>query len=200
MADLKLFIAFLGGKQGDDKIESHNLFFGVGETFESLLPAIKKSWKGVKKLHVDSWMAIEQVDGHAIKVTRNEGSQPHNPELFPKLLLVNIGFYKRAELGEQHRLITLLLKNESETIHNKLMKSDPDFFKGQSGTEPGRSHVDDQHNLSQAQEYDTDDVFNISEEIPDCLFEFIPLSKNELRIIEPTSGFLFLKELAALPE
>jgi hypothetical protein len=188
------------GKQGDDKIESHNLFFGVGETFESLLPAIKKSWKGVKKLHVDSWMAIEQVDGHAIKVTRNESDQSRNPELFPKLLLVNIGFYKRAELGEQHRLISLLLKNESETIHNKLMKIDPTFFREKNGLGATGYHVDDKYNLSQAREYDIDDVFTISEEIPDCLFEFIPLPKNELRVTEPTSGFLFLEELAALPE
>lgn len=199
MKDLKLFVAFLGGKQGDDKIESHNLFFGVAETFESLLPAIKKSWKGVKKLHVDSWMPIEQVDGHEVKIIRNENQEQRTSEEFPKLLLVNIGFYKRAELGEQHKLFITLLKDASESLHQKLMK-DPDFAKGQSGTEPGRSHVDDNHNLSLVTDYETDDIIVVSDEVPGYLFEFIPLQKNALKVTEPTSGFLYVKELSELPE
>lgn len=199
MADLKLFVAYLGGKQGDDKLESHNLFFGVAETFEALLPAIKKSWKGVKKLHVDSWMQIEQVDGHEVKVTRNEHTENYSASEFPKLLLVNIGFYKRAELGEQHKIFITLLKDASESLHQKLMK-DPDFAKGQSGTEPDRSHIDDKHDLGFVPDLEADDIIVINSEVPDYLFEFVPLSKNALKVTEPTSGFLFVKELSELPE
>lgn len=200
---LRLFSVYLGGKQIDDKIEAHNLFIGVGESIESLLPAIKKSWRGVKKLHIDSWEIIDQIDGYEVQITPNTAQVKPDLDVFPKLLIVNIGYYIRNINGESHRLLPLLIKNEQDTgISAKLIKLDDNFKKGQAEGEKARSHVDDNHNIAgfAPHEYDIDDSYDVKEQVPEYLFEYVPIEKRNWKINEIKSGFLFAKELAELPD
>lgn len=200
---LKLFVVYLGGKQADDKLEAHNLFIGVGASIESLLPAIKKSWRGVKKLHIDSWEEVQQIDGYAVKIIPNTEKVVPDLSVFPKLLVVNIGFYIRRVNGESHRLIPLLIKSKKDSgIQAKLKKLDINFKKGQRKNVAAHSHVDDNHNASgfKPHKYDIDDSFDVKVEVPEYLFEYVPLPKYKHRVNKMKSGFLFVKEFAAIPE
>lgn len=200
MNELKLFIAQLGGKQPDDRLESHNLFFGIGIDFESLLPEIKKSWKGVKGLHVDSWICLDQIDGHRITITKRDPLSTAIIAEYPKLLSVNIGFYKRGSFGEQHRIYHVFLKDERESIRLKLPKYDPDLFKGFT-TKQDDFHIDDHHDLRSAfGDIDIDDEINIIKELDRYHFSFTELQKSELRVPVIHSGFLFKNKLANFPE
>lgn len=200
MQELKLFIAQLGGKQSDDLSESHNLFFGIGTHFESLLPEIKKSWKGVKGLHIDSWICLDQIDGHRITIAKHDPSSTAIIAEYPKLLSVNIGFYKRGLFGEQHRTYHVFLKDESESIRLKLPKYDPEFFKGVT-TKQDSFHIDDNHDVRGAfGDIDIDDEINIIKELDRYHFTFTELQKSELQVPVIHSGFLFKDELALLSE
>ncbi len=170
MTNLKLFVVLLGGKDKEDKIEAHNLFIGVGNTIDSLLPKIKKDWPSAS--HVDAYMILNHVDGHRISIEEVDGLKmrigtPPIPtaELnikseFPKLVMANIGYYKKGEFAEFHKLLPIVLQ-EGDKITEKV-KSDPDFLKGQDLGEKARSHVDDKHYIT---DFDVDDVIDVQSNV-----------------------------------
>ena len=73
---LRVFVVLMGGKDRDDLIEAHNLFIGVAERIESLLPNMKRDWPAVT--HIDAYMTLGVVDvqksvaGFAVVLTNFE--------------------------------------------------------------------------------------------------------------------------------
>lgn len=154
--DLKLFVALIGGKQPDDRIEAHNLFIGVSTDIMLLAPDIKKAWSGAG--HIDAYMVLDHVDAYDISLIPVEEGTPSSQH--PTLLLVNIGYYLKGQFTEFHKLIPLVLEYR-ETVVSRVSK-DLDFQKGLVlGT--ARPHIDDKHVIETTP--DIDDVIAVAEEV-----------------------------------
>ena len=168
----KLFIVLLGGKDRQDTIEAHNLFIGIGIDLPSLLPAMRNFWHAAT--HVDAYTILEQVDGYDIRIK----GKTDLPE-FPKLVVANIGYYKKGEFSEFHKLIPMVL-NKGDKIVDRL-KKDPDFFGGQELGEAARSHLDDRHDILH---FDVDDVITVEDTLITHSIELVPSANKKENIFE----------------
>ncbi len=187
MTKLNLFIILLGGRDTDDKIEAHNLFIGIAHEIESLLPKIKKSWPAAT--HVDGYMILNHVNGYDIVV--REGTA--NDIEYPKLLIANIGYYKKGEFAEFHKLIPLVLTPEDKI--KDMLKSDPDFLTGQALAEISRSHLDDKQYIKT---FDVDDVVDVQENVPGYFIELVPSSISIENPLELGYSFIQLKTMKVI--
>lgn len=195
MKELHLFIALLGGRQDDDKLEAHNFFAGVGESLSSLLPQIKKGWLGLT--HVDAYCTLEQVDGYKIVIHESKKGKTSGKDAYPKLVVYNIGYYKPGQLAEFHKLIPMVLKSKTDDWRERL-KGDPDFAGGQELDEKARSHVDNTLAVTGVL-FDADDQIQIQEEIAGYTIELVPIEGEvENPPLKVESGYLFVKELKAI--
>lgn len=185
MEKLQLFIVLLGGYNKGDLLESHNLFIGVGADLESMKAQMKKSW--LAATHVDAYMILNHVDGYDIRI--KEGT-PDEKE-YPMLVIGNIGYYKEGHFTEFHKLMPFVLKNEKDSVHQKL-KRDPDFAKGQSLEEAVRSHLDDKHVITA---FDVDDVINVQKNITGYIIELTPSDEKKENILSLGYQFTDLKNL-----
>ena len=193
MKENKLFLALIGGRQPDDKIEAHNVFVGVGESMQSLLPQVKKAWSGAT--HIDGYTILEQLDGYKIVVHESkEGEKVIDKDKFPKLVTYNIGYYKPGQLAEFHKLISMVLKDKNDKWLDRL-KNDPDFAEGQALEEISRSHVDDTVKVTGVV-FDADDEILMEEEIQGYTIELVPLEEGEeVKSNELVLGYHYVKEL-----
>lgn len=167
----ELYIVLLGGRAEDDNLEAHNLFIGVGSNLPSLLPAMKKSWSAAT--HVDAYMILRTVDGYSVSINSkiDQGQISEQPKLF----IINIGYYKKGEFAEHHKLIPLVVK-PGEVILNKLKTIDPDFFAGQSLEAMARSHVDDKHQIIG---FDVDDAIEVQKHVSGYKIVLTPVTEKE---------------------
>jgi hypothetical protein len=94
----KLIAFYLGGRAPKCNIELHDVIFLVGKDSDELVPQIKEKWFGsVKTLHVDSWYAVENVDGYDVELVAGE-KKPSDLKLY----FVNLGAYEKGGFGERH--------------------------------------------------------------------------------------------------
>jgi hypothetical protein len=104
----KLFAIYLGGKARGGTLEVHDVAFAVGETIESTIPYLRTAWFGTQEsLHIDSYVALENVDGHDISL-RSE------PAREKRLFFINVGSYDRSKFGENHHFYFLVCKDAPE--------------------------------------------------------------------------------------
>jgi hypothetical protein len=195
MEKLNLFIALLGGRQEDDKLEAHNFFAGVGKDMTSLLPQIKSSWNGVT--HIDAYCMLEQIDGYKIVIHESKKEKVSQKDTYPRLMVYNIGYYKPGQFAEFHKLIPMVLKDKDDQWRERL-KSDPDFAEGQELDQTARSHVDNTLPVSGVL-FDADDEIQIQEEIAGYTIELVPID-GEIKNppLKVDLGYLFVKELKAI--
>lgn len=167
----KLIIAFLGSGK-ETPIEQHNLFIGVGESYEDpkIIEEMIKFWPVGS--HIDDAVILTDIPGYRIEVIpippgidAQTISQAGN-----KLFVVWMGFYLTTPKlnipglliidTEQHALGAIVAKNQEE-ISEKLMMFPP-FAEGQKKERGAkdRSHIDNQHPISTA---DIDKIININE-------------------------------------
>jgi hypothetical protein len=93
-----LFLVVLGGRTASSHIELHDVRFVGGLTIEDTLPELRRQWFGRREgLHLDSFMAVQAVDGWAVTLGR-EPSAPR-PE---RLWFLNLGAYRPDSLAERH--------------------------------------------------------------------------------------------------
>ena len=65
-----LFVVMLGGKHPRARIEVHDVVFVVAETLQATYPQLRDAWFGSPKgVHIDSWMAVDGVDGWKIQLS-----------------------------------------------------------------------------------------------------------------------------------
>jgi hypothetical protein len=185
MDKLQLFLVLLGGYNPGDKIESHNLFIGIGDELQSLLPQMKKSWPSAT--HVDAYMILKHVDGYDIQITKGKPSE----NTFPVLVIANIGFYKEGKFAEFHNLIPFVLIGENESVSEKL-KRDSDFLEGLALDKSARSHLDDKHLITA---FDVDDVIEIQKQVPEYIVSLIPSKTKTENVLKIGYQFTELKRM-----
>lgn len=92
-----LFLVVLGGRVGRAHIELHDVRFVAGASIDDTLPELRRQWFGARKgLHLDSWMAVREVDGYRVVLRPEPFAGPE------RLWFVNLGGYDPAQLAEQH--------------------------------------------------------------------------------------------------
>jgi hypothetical protein len=94
---MKLFAVYLGGRAPKANIELHDMVFVVGDRIEDTYIQLLDKWFGApERLHIDSWMALDVVDGW--RITLSDTPAP----AAPKLWFVNLGAYREGDFTELH--------------------------------------------------------------------------------------------------
>ena len=92
----KLFAVTLGGRAPKGNTELHDVVFVSGETITATYQQLLAKWFGQpQRLHIDSWVAVEVVDGHRVRL--GDG-----PESAKRLYFVNLGAYADDTFAEIH--------------------------------------------------------------------------------------------------
>lgn len=152
--------------------EQHDVYFGIGEKWEDLVPGIKKFWPDAKKLHVDAWRAVGVVDGFEIRVV-SKLEPTLQEETNQKLFFLNLGGYKRDEFNEFHYKMVCVAPDKAQAI---LAGKKTAFYKHNSLPEAG-SHVDDKYGIDVDDLYAVEDIMS-SEELAPYRIAIVPAAEN----------------------
>lgn len=138
---MKLFAVVLGGRAPKCNIELHDVVFVVGEKIEDTYPQLLEKWFGLpNKVHIDSYMALDVVDGYEISLSSQK------PEQSEQLYFINMGAYKAGDFMEHHANAFLVDTSDAQ-VKTRAKKS---MLKGYDEV-----HKDDL--------YDVDDLLSITE-------------------------------------
>jgi hypothetical protein len=97
MTTQKLFAVYLGGRAPKGNTELHDVVFVTGNAIEDTYEQCLDKWFGTPTgLHLDSWIALEVVDGYRIALRDTK------PATGDKLYFVNLGAYRDGEFTEIH--------------------------------------------------------------------------------------------------
>lgn len=108
---------YVGGRVSGLHIETHDVQFHVGQSYQEILPRIQKSWPGpAKSMHIDSWIVLDCWDGYRIELNQKENGSSL------KLFLVNVGFYKKNHFGEYHEFCFEIAKDSNQAKIQALEK------------------------------------------------------------------------------
>ncbi|MFT6034751.1 MAG: hypothetical protein ACJAT1_000710 [Marivirga sp.] len=138
---MKLFAVVLGGRAKKCNIELHDVVFAVGEKIEDTYSQLLSKWFGMpNKMHIDSYMALEVVDGYEISLEKQ--SQERKEQLY----FINMGAYKAGDFMEHHANAFLVDSSDAQ-VKTRAKKS---MLRGYDEV-----HKDDL--------YDVDDLLSIKE-------------------------------------
>lgn len=166
--EMKLFAVYLGGRAPKCNTELHDVVFAVGNSIEDTYEQLLTKWFGdPAKMHIDSWMELDVVDGHAIHLKK----EPDKEE--KKLFFINLGAYREGDFTEHH---TNALLVDTSAISVKKRAKERMFM----GYE--QVHKDDL--------MEVDDCLNIADQIEGFFIHLEPTDKNEKLI--PNNGYQVL--------
>ncbi|AZF21284.1 DUF1543 domain-containing protein [Pseudomonas sp. R3-52-08] len=107
-----LFVVMLGGKHPRARIEVHDVAFAVADTLQATYPQLRDAWFGSPKgVHIDSWMAVDGVDGWKVEFSQ---LAPHGDA--PRLYFLNLGGYEANRFGEAHHYLLLVARDKREAM------------------------------------------------------------------------------------
>ena len=144
---MKLFYVIIGATPKGRNIEQHDVFFGIAEKFEDLIPEIKTFWSEAK-IHIDCYQEVQFADGYEIKIIEKTSQISEN-----NLFFINLGGYKPGHFEEFHEQHLMVGKSMGEIV--KRVKQ-TEFYKTM-GFKNAESHIDDKHGV------DIDDLYKISD-------------------------------------
>ncbi len=107
----KLFAVVLGGRAAGCNIELHDVVFVISDSIDNAYPLLVNKWFGItKRLHLDSYIELNHVDGHDIVLNNDK---PKNKK---KLYFVNFGSYKANHFGEIHESAFYIGTSKTEIL------------------------------------------------------------------------------------
>jgi len=161
MEKLKLYMLLLGCKPPGRHTEQHDVFFHIGESLESLIPAIIASWPEAKgRIHVDAWRTVTRVGEFSVRVQPRPSAIPASPG-GPRLYFINLGGYKKEVFEEFHYKLITVAGDKGAAIRQAKATA----FYQHTGFEGATSHVDDKYGI------DVDDAHEIVDIMPRALTE-----------------------------
>lgn len=203
-----LYMIQLGARPKNRLIEQHDMFFGIADTLNELIPAINHHWPEVQnKWHIDSYRAVTTVinqDGAAYSIewqddlsdanTIDTTENANNSDDL-KLFFINLGGYQQGSDEEFHYKMLVVSHTQTEAVKEARRT---DFYKTYSYNDKdtpfkGVSHVDDKH------EVDVDDIYQVDRLLSSGKLVIKPIEKSD-KITEDKSyvGYLSLKTLKQL--
>jgi len=154
MEMLKLYMVIIGCKPPGRFTEQHDVFFGIGTSMKSLIPAMKAFWPEAKgKIHVDAWREVTNINGHSITVIPNDGITEANHQHDLNLFFLNLGGYKQGEFEEYHYKMLSVARDSAAAIREAKKTA---FYK-HTGYKGAESHIDDKYGV------DIDDVYPVAD-------------------------------------
>jgi hypothetical protein len=159
MEILKLYMAIIGCTPPGRFTEQHDVFFGIGTSMKSLVPAMKAFWPEARgKIHVDAWREVSNVDGHAITVVPKAGITEANSQHDLRLFFLNLGGYKQGEFEEYHYKMLSVSKDAAAAIKEAKGTA---FYK-HMGYKGAASHIDDKYGIDVDDIHLLDDILDIA--------------------------------------
>ena len=164
----KLYMLLIGCSPPGRNIEQHDIFFGIGDSINELVPAIQAFWPGLPKMHFDAWREVKVVDGHRVAIVPKEDSNTTSPV---KFFFLNLGGYKPGEFEEFHYKMLVAAEDKTTAINKAKQTA---FFR-HTGFKGATSHIDDKYGV------DVDDVYEIMDILPAAMKDkyTIILTKDE---------------------
>jgi Domain of Unknown Function (DUF1543) len=160
----KLLAVYLGGRADRCNTELHDVVFVAGESIETTYEQLMVKWFGNPlRLHIDSWMELNVVDGHRISLAAHPG------ESGKKLYFINLGAYQPGQFTELHANAFLVASSEAEVKQ----RAKSQLLRGALSV-----HTDDL--------YDVDDCLEIAE-VDGLNVHLEPTS--EASILDPQNGY-----------
>jgi Domain of Unknown Function (DUF1543) len=105
----KLFAAYLGGRAPRCNTELHDVVFVVGASIEATYGQLMDKWFGDPlRVHIDSWVELQIVDGHRVMLRQAPSSQPR------RLYFINLGAYAPGQFTELHANAFVVAGDERE--------------------------------------------------------------------------------------
>lgn len=149
----KLYMLLIGATPPERNIEQHDVFFGIGETINDLIPDVMAFWPGNNKIHFDAWREVTSVNGYKVEIVfKNDNKQ----NSLYKLFFINLGGYKENEFEEFHYKMVIAAGDKGEAVY---IAKKTAFFR-HTGFKGAIAHIDDKYGI------DVDDVFEITEILP----------------------------------
>jgi hypothetical protein len=129
-----LFAVCLGGRAPNCNTELHDVVFVRGDSIESTYQQLLEKWFGTAAgLHLDSWVALDIVDGHRVQLSDQAATTKE------KLFFVNLGAYADGKFMELHDNVFLVAANaETAKARAKALLR---------ASLPGHLHTDDLHDV-----------------------------------------------------
>ncbi len=162
---MKLFYVILGATPQGRNTEQHDVFFGIAEDIQSLVPAMKAFWHDAK-IHIDAYQEVAFADGYQIEIVEKEANTAEE-----QLFFINLGGYKQGYFEEFHEQHLMVGKSLAAVIARV---KQTDFYKTM-GFKTAESHIDDKHGV------DIDDIFKVNDILPSEMKE-----KYSLRLSRST--------------
>ncbi len=157
----KVFAMYLGGRAPKCNTELHDVVFAVGETIEDTYEQLLDKWFGTPQgLHIDSWIALDVVDGYKITVSDIK------PGAGKRLYFINLGAYLDGQFTELHANTFIVAESEQEA---KLLGKH-NLFKNW----PGPVHTDDLYEVDDCLELSAIGSYHIALEKTDEAVELRP--------------------------
>ncbi|MEY4582538.1 MAG: hypothetical protein RL701_7241 [Pseudomonadota bacterium] len=98
-AEMKLFAVYLGGRVPKGNTELHDVVFVVAARIEDSYHELMDKWFGDPlRVHLDSWVELQIIDGQRIRLSREPALAPAPLKLF----FVNLGAYLPGQFCELH--------------------------------------------------------------------------------------------------
>ncbi|MFM7312307.1 MAG: DUF1543 domain-containing protein [Cyanobium sp.] len=89
----------LGGRAAGANVELHDVRVVAAPSIDAAIPLLRRQWFGIRRgLHIDSYVAVDHVDG--FRIVLRSGI----PSGVERLWLVNLGAYDPAQLAELHQV------------------------------------------------------------------------------------------------
>ena len=169
----KLLAVYLGGRASRCNTELHDVVFVVGESVETTYDQLMDKWFGDPlRLHIDSWMELNIVDGHRISLSAKPGKSDK------RLYFINLGAYQPGQFTELHANAFLVASSEAEVKQ----RAKSHLLRGAQSV-----HTDDL--------YDVDDCLEIAE--VDGLHVHLETT-SDTEIFDPQNGYHIIpKEIVA---
>lgn len=137
----------LGCSPAGRNTEQHDVFFGIANSMQELVPDIIAFWPEVKgKIHLDAWREVNHVNGFSVKVV-----EPSTASSAARLFFINLGGYKRNEFEEFHYKMLVAAADKGDAIQHAKKTA---FFR-HTGFKGANAHVDDKFGV------DVDDIYEI---------------------------------------
>ena len=136
--------------------EQHDIFFGIGNELQDLLPAMFEFWPEAKqKIHIDAWRQVTQVNGYDVQVILRQGVAASTKT---KLFFINLGGYKPGEFEEYHYKILVAAEDKGIAVK----KSKETAFYKHTGFAGATSHVDDKYGIDVDDMHEINDILSIT--------------------------------------
>ena len=146
----KLFMVLLGCTPKGRTTEQHDVFFGIANSLNDLVTEMNEFWpEAERKLHIDVWREITNVNGFKIEIIPKETAESSNLNLF----FLNLGGYKPGEFEEYHYKMLDVSKDLASAIKTAKKTSFYKHYRFKGAV----THIDEKYGI------DVDDSHNVSD-------------------------------------